>query len=84
MKWFRKKRVEIRMVVNEDGKGNANVRGRTSDVVDALMYLLCSVCIEDRKDDVTRGMMREEITKSVGKCFDFVWKIKVLEEGELE
>lgn len=84
MKWFRKKRVEIRMVVNEDGKGNANVRGRTSDVVDALMYLLCSVCIEDRKDDVTRGMMREEITKTVGKCFDFVWKRKVLEEGELE
>lgn len=84
MKFFQKKRVEIRLVVNEDGKGNSNVTGKTSDVVDALMYLLCSVCIEDRKDDTRRGELREAITKTVGEYFDEVWKRKVLEEGVRE
>lgn len=84
MKFFQKKRVEIRLVVNEDGKGNSNVTGKTSDVVDALMYLLCSVCIDAKKDDVSRGVMREEIIRSVGECFDETWYRKVLKEGAQE
>ena len=78
MKWFRKKRVEIRLDVYEDGRVENSVTGNTKEVVIALACLLCAVCIDCRVDGVSRGELRQAIAAQVGEIFDDVWRAKNL------
>lgn len=83
MKWFRKKRVEIRIDVYEDGKVENNITGNLEEVAIALARLLCAVCIGCRADGVSRGELRQALAAQVGEIFDDVWRAENL-RGELE
>ena len=83
MKWFRKKRVEIRLDVYEDGRAENRVTGDAKGVVIALAHLLCAVCIDCKVDGVSRGELRQAIAAQVEEIFDDVWRVKNL-GGELE
>ena len=83
MKFFWKKRVEIRLDVYENGRVENSITGEAYEIVRAVMCLLCAVCIDSRADGVSRGELREGVMAQVGETFDDVWRKKVL-RGELE
>lgn len=83
MKDRQKSRVWIRLEVDPDGVCTRDIRGRVTDVTEVLGRALCEVCMEVRKEDVTRGELREAILQVVGEQFDAVWQ-KETGEGARE
>lgn len=77
---FKKKAVtEVRIKQGEDRVVHSSVTGYTHEVVNMLCCALTAYVIKNRKEDTSRGEVREELLKAVGAHFDDQWTVQVLE-----